>query len=141
MILAAANPAHRLVYIAAPTRTSLKRAMGMLKSSSAHFVLTTTDKATGCSAVIYKAWYCNRLASALQSETYVNVDADMKDIVSSMFEAILDCENIEVPIDNIIKTDKKGVRKYLLPEHLPFCFLTLKAHKTPVNVRMVTSVA
>ena len=65
----------------------------------------------------------------------------MKDITDSMRDIYDHIEETKVPIDYIIKTDKKGLRKILAPERLPFCFLTRKAHKTPVSERMVTSVA
>lgn len=122
----------------AETRSSLRRAMGMLKSISKHFVITTTDKATGSFAVICKLWYSQHLAAALRSSTYVADGANADLTVTEMYQQI---ERFHIPADSVVKFDERGRRSQASPDALPFCFLTLKAHKSPVSVRMVTSVA
>ncbi len=122
----------------AETRSSLRRAMGMLKSISKHFVITTTDKATGRFAVMCKLWYSQHLAAALRSDTYVAAGANPDATVTAIYEQI---EQFRIPADTVSACDAQGRRSNDAAKALPFCFLTLKAHKSPVGVRMVTSVA
>ncbi len=122
----------------AELRSSMRRAMGMLKSISNHFVVTTTDKATGSFAIICKRWYAQHLAAALDSDTYVRAGHSPAVTVRDMYEQMA---HLQIPTDVVPRVDAQGRRTHAAPSTLPFCFLTLKAHKSPVGVRMVTSVA
>lgn len=122
----------------AEVRSTLRRAMGMLKSISNHFVITTTDKATGRFAAICKVWYSQQLAASLRSSTYVPAGANVAATVAALYAQM---NEFEVPTDIVASYDATGRRSSHAPTALPFCFLTLKAHKNPVGVRTVTSVA
>ena len=83
----------------AATRTSIRRAMGMLKSISNHFVITTTDKATGRFAVMCKVWYCKHLVTTLQSDTYVATAGTVVNRVNLIYEKL---QTFQIPTDNVI---------------------------------------
>ena len=89
----------------AQMRVSMRRAMGMLKSISNHFVITTTDKATGSFAVICKLWYTQHLAAALQSDTYVRAGSSPAVTVREIYERV---EPFQVPVDTVATLDAQG---------------------------------
>ena len=95
----------------AELRASLRRAMGMLTRISSHFVVTTTDKATGRFAIICKVWYSRHFAAALQSNTYMHAGADLSATVASVYAQMA---QFSIPTHIVAEFDRQGRRAILL---------------------------
>jgi hypothetical protein len=106
-----------------------------LQKLGRQFIITTTDKAAGCYAVICKRWYMNKVQEKLCTSTYSVCDDTLNTICTNITEQ-LQKWNIKIDI-----LQNKETNKYTeLPNMLPTYFLTLEAHKTPQSVRGVASV-
>jgi hypothetical protein len=107
-----------------------------LKKLGRQFIITTTDKATGCYALICKRWYMNTIRSKLSTNTYTVCQDNSNTICADITEQLL-IWNIK--IDLVLNEE---TNKYTdIPTTLPTYFLTLKAHKIPQSVRGVASVS
>jgi hypothetical protein len=105
-----------------------------LQKLGRQFIITTTDKAAACYAVICKRWYMNNIQEKLCTSTY-SVCNDTLDTICTNITEQLQKWNIKIDIF-------KETNKYTeIPHKLPTYFLTLKAHKTPQLVRGVASVS
>jgi hypothetical protein len=107
-----------------------------LQKLGRQFVITTTDKAADCYAIIRKRWYMNKIQEQLCASTYSVCNDTLNTICTNITEQL---QQWNLKIDML---KNKETNKYTEIRHkLPTYFLTLKAHKTPQSVRGVASVS